>query len=65
VVYVGSTDGKLYALDAAGCGQRSCPPLWTGATGGPITTAPALADDAVYVGSGDGKVYQFVLPVPS
>ena len=36
-VYVGSTDGKLYAFDAAGvtnCSAGVCSPLWTAATGG-------------------------------
>jgi outer membrane protein assembly factor BamB/tetratricopeptide (TPR) repeat protein len=52
VVYVGSTEGTLYALDAAN-GQG----MWTFSTGAEIRAAPAYADGVVYVGSMDGKLY--------
>ena len=60
VVYVGSSDGKLYAY-AAGCGtlQAACTPIWKGSTGGAITSSPAVASGDVFVGSADGKVYAF------
>ena len=60
VVYVGSSDGKLYAY-AVGCasGGASCSPLWTGATGDSIYSSPAVANGVVYVGSDDGKLYAF------
>jgi len=62
VVYVGSTDGELYAF-AVGCasGGGTCTPLWTGATGGLIESSPAVADGVVYVGSDDHKVYAFAV----
>jgi outer membrane protein assembly factor BamB len=63
VVYVGSSDGKLYAY-AVGCasGGGSCTPLWTGATGSAITlSSPAVADGVVYVGSSDGKLYAYAV----
>ncbi len=32
---------------------------WTGATAGPITTAPAVVDGVAYVGAADGRLYAF------
>jgi len=57
VVYVGSYDGKLYALDAM-TGARK----WNYTTGGLIDSSPAVADGVVYVGSDDDTVYAFHLP---
>src|SRR5579862_528260 len=51
VVYIGSTDGNLYAFDANGCGNSECSALWTGFTGDAIYSSPAVADGVVYVGS--------------
>jgi outer membrane protein assembly factor BamB len=65
VVYVGSNDGKLYALDAAGGAAtctgtpKTCTPLWVGATGGAVFSSPAVSNDRVYVGSADKKLYAF------
>ena len=64
VVYVGSTDGKLYALDAAGVtncsgSPKTCAPLWTATTGGFVNSSPAVANGVVYIGSDDGKLYAF------
>src|SRR5215470_7348127 len=50
-VYIGSTDGKLYVFNGAGCGSDLCNPLWTGAVGGQIFSSPAVANGVVYVGS--------------
>ncbi len=61
VVYVGSTDGKLYAY-AVGCGSggRACDPLWTGAAGTAISySSPAVANGVVYIGSWQGNLYAF------
>jgi hypothetical protein len=52
VVYAGSDDGKVYALDAATGAVR-----WQLQTGGAVTSSPAVTSGAVYIGSGDGKVY--------
>ena len=52
MVYVGSADTKLYAVDAKGCGASSCAALWTAATGAAITSSPAVANGVVFVGSG-------------
>lgn len=49
VVYAGSGDGGLYALEAADGAVR-----WIYRTGGRIRAAPALHEGTVYVGSGDG-----------
>ena len=53
VVYVGSLDNNVYALNASN-GAR----VWSYATGGQIMlSSPAVADGAVYIGSEDHKVY--------
>lgn len=52
VLYFGSDDGNVYALDAA-TGRQ----LWKRATGGPVPATPAVAGGVVYVGSYDGKFY--------
>lgn len=51
-VYVGSNDGRLYAIKSAS-GEKA----WEFPTGGPVMSSPSLYDGAVYFGSGDGKVY--------
>jgi outer membrane protein assembly factor BamB len=61
LVYVGSHDDKLYALDAV-TGSRK----WSYTTGSAIyiyfSSSPAVANGVVYVGSDDGNVYAFHLP---
>ncbi|MEE1806534.1 serine/threonine-protein kinase [Streptomyces sp. BE133] len=52
VVYVGSTDGSVYALDAA-TGERK----WAYPTGNKVEGVPTVAGGVVYVGSTDGSVY--------
>jgi outer membrane protein assembly factor BamB len=52
IVYVGSEDKKLYALDA-NTGQK----LWDFTTNGGISSSPAVANGIVYVGSKDQKLY--------
>jgi outer membrane protein assembly factor BamB len=57
VVYAGSGDNNLYALDAT-----------TGAylakytAGGQITSSPVIVNGAVYFGAGDGYLYALHLP---
>lgn len=53
-VYVGSTDDKVYCLDAL-TGAH----VWDYTTGGNADSCPAVAGGKVYVGSVDGKVYAF------
>ena len=94
-LYVGSDDGKLYAVSATnknffGRGHsagpsRPRPPcrdrrwssarvntvygldattgavLWTGATGGTVSSSPAIVGGTVYIGSQDGMLYAFPL----
>ena len=45
-LYVGSD--RLLAYKAAGCGDTSCAPVWSGNTGG-STSSPAVANGVVYV----------------
>lgn len=52
MVYVGSDDGVLYAIDAA-----TGTVTWRHSTGGAIEASPLLRGDTVYVGSSDGAMY--------
>ena len=52
VVYVGSGDNNVYALNAS-TGAK----LWSFATGNSIGSSPAVAGRVVYVGSDDNNVY--------
>ena len=52
VVYVGSGDYNVYALDAA-TGAK----LWSYHTGGAVYSSPTVANGVVYVGSYDYNVY--------
>jgi outer membrane protein assembly factor BamB len=54
VVYVGSSDGHLYALDAASGALR-----WKQPSGDVVHASPAVAGGLVVVGSWDGKLYAF------
>lgn len=51
-VYVGSSDGRLHALDA-----RSGQLRWDFRTGGAVDSTPAVADGLVLFGSRDGRFY--------
>jgi outer membrane protein assembly factor BamB len=59
VVYVGSVDFNVYALDAA-TGAK----LWSFPTGSDVRSSPAVANGMLYVGSGymNGNLYAFHLP---
>jgi outer membrane protein assembly factor BamB len=52
VVYVGSNDNNLYALNASTGGK-----LWQFTTGASVQSSPAVADGVVYFGSEDNNVY--------
>lgn len=53
VVYVGSQDHHMYALDSAS-GEL----IWKFKTAGPVASSPALDEDGrIYFGSNDGHVY--------
>jgi outer membrane protein assembly factor BamB len=56
-VYLGSADGRLYALDA-GSGKET----WRYDLGVPITSSPAISGNTVYVASYDGSIYAFTRP---
>ena len=56
VVYVGSYDGKVYALNA-----KTGVELWSYTTGSYVFSSPAVANGVVYVGSEDSMVYAFGL----
>ena len=46
VVYVGSDDGNVYALNAANGAK-----LWNYTTGSEVYSSPAVVDGVVYIGS--------------
>ena len=52
LVYVGSYDHHVYALDA-----ENGRPVWHYKTGGQVSSSPAVTDGVVYIGSNDGYVY--------
>ncbi|HEY7032088.1 MAG TPA: PQQ-binding-like beta-propeller repeat protein [Thermomicrobiales bacterium] len=58
VLYVGSADGNLYALDAVTGQER-----WRFEAGAGIASSPAVVDGTVYVGVGDSTMNAFVLAV--
>jgi outer membrane protein assembly factor BamB len=57
VVYVGSSDDNIYALNAS-TGAL----LWSYTTGGKVGASPAVANGMLYVGSEDYNIYAFALP---
>jgi outer membrane protein assembly factor BamB len=52
VLYIGSTDGFLYALDAA-----TGKPLWKFKTQDQALSPPAIDDDTLFLSSTDGSLY--------
>ncbi len=52
VVYVGSNDGRLYAIDEESGMQK-----WSFETGSRVPSSPAVADGVVFFGSYDGNFY--------
>lgn len=55
-VLIGSLDGSLHALDAAGGGSR-----WQFKADGWVTGAPLVAGDTIYAGTMGGSVYALTL----
>jgi outer membrane protein assembly factor BamB len=54
VAYIGSSDGRLWAVNADGCGSAICTqPLWVGVGGTQILDSPLVHDGVVYVGTQD------------
>jgi outer membrane protein assembly factor BamB/predicted nucleic acid-binding Zn ribbon protein len=51
-VYIGSRDGKIYALNAATGVEQ-----WEYQTGSWVDSSPVVVDNVVYAGSNDGNVY--------
>jgi outer membrane protein assembly factor BamB len=58
-LYVTSSDGRLYAFDADGCGSPTCTPAWEAAVGAPVDKQAALAGGVLYVGTQDGTLHAF------
>lgn len=52
VVYIGSSDGRLWAYPANGCGRALCAtPLWRSVGLGQIIDSPTVSNGVLYVGS--------------
>jgi outer membrane protein assembly factor BamB len=51
-IYVISA-GRIYAFAVAGCGQRTCQPLWVAGQSGTIYNPPLVVGNTVLVGSTD------------
>jgi len=60
VVYVGSYDNNVYALNTKNGIQ-----LWKYTTNGHVASSPAVVAGAVYIGSFDGEVYALAGSPPS
>jgi len=52
IVYIGSDDTNLYAVDAVTGKEK-----WRFATGGWVLSSPSVADGIIYVGSNDKNLY--------
>ncbi|MGH9209069.1 MAG: PQQ-binding-like beta-propeller repeat protein [Acidimicrobiales bacterium] len=50
----GAGANALQAFNADGCDTAICGPLWTAATTAPVTSAPVVAGEVVYVGTEAG-----------
>ena len=59
VIYVGASDGSLYAVQTACATGGSCEALWRTKTGGSIVATPLVVGNRVYVASSDGLIYAF------
>jgi outer membrane protein assembly factor BamB len=59
MLYVGSADGKLTAVEADGCSFPLCNTSWSSEVGSEVTAQPAVGGDVVYVGSADGTLRAF------
>jgi outer membrane protein assembly factor BamB len=55
VVWIGSLDGRLYALDLATGAE-----LWSWYFGTPVASSAAVSGNMLFVGASDGHVYAFV-----
>ena len=51
MVYFGSADGKIYAVDAVSGNEK-----WEYQTGSWVLSSPAVVDGVVYIGSNDGRM---------
>jgi outer membrane protein assembly factor BamB len=60
LVYAGSLNGGLFCLNED-TGEK----IWTYMTGGPLVSSPTIVDQHVLIGSSDGYLYCFGLPLPT
>ena len=59
VLYVGASDGRLFAVPTVCASGGSCDPLWEAQTGGAIAATPLVVGNRVYAASSDGLLYAF------
>jgi outer membrane protein assembly factor BamB len=55
-VFVVTADGRLVAIDAAGCGAPTCSPLWEAPLPGTPATGPVAGGDVVYATMAGGDI---------
>jgi outer membrane protein assembly factor BamB len=60
-ILVATSDLRLVAFAATGCGAGTCPPLWEGTLQDNAITAPMVAGDVVYVGTTRRRIAAFDL----
>ncbi len=60
VILVGTSDRRLVALPATGCGAATCAPLWSGTTDQTVTSVVA-AGDVAYAATSEGSILAFDL----
>jgi outer membrane protein assembly factor BamB len=60
VLHVASTDGRLWAFPADGCGDAFfCPASWGTQAGPTVSVQPAVGGGVVYTGAADGTLKAF------
>jgi len=60
MVYVGSEDGKIYALNTANGAK-----IWSYSTSGYVESSPTVVDGVLYIASLNGKIYSLGSLPPS
>lgn len=60
LILVGTSDRRLVALPAGGCGAATCAPLWSGTTDQTVTSVVA-AGDVAYAATSEGSILAFDL----
>ena len=60
-ILVATSDGRLVAYAASGCGEPTCEPLWQGTLENGTSIAPIAGGDVAYVATASRKIAAFSL----